>query len=42
MKISVTRHAHVTRDDDMERKMELGLDGPNLLTSSASSANGAV
>jgi hypothetical protein len=42
MKVSVTRHEHVAQDEDMERKVGLGLAGPNLLTSSASSSNGVV
>jgi hypothetical protein len=42
MKVSVTRHTHVTRDDDLERKPKLRLDGLNPVTRSASSANGAV
>jgi hypothetical protein len=42
MKVSVTRHQHVNQDEDMERKVELGLAGPNLATSSASSGNVVV
>jgi hypothetical protein len=48
MKVSITRHAHVTRDDDndMEHKMDLGnfpeTPGSGANTLVGNSVNGAV